>query len=188
MKKKGSNKLGFSLIETIIASAIMILALGAFSVLYINFSKSYSRQQTEISIGDSARAVAKEIQSAALQANHIIASYTFSGTLYSTDQHTVVLEIPSIDGSGNIVSGKHDYAVFYQTGKNLNKIFEADAASSRSSSQSQLSDAVSTLTFTYNNPDLSLASKIDTNLQMQTISRGQTVSYDLHQEIYLRNL
>ena len=115
-------------------------------------------------------------------------SHNFSGTTYSTDQHTLVLEIPSVDGSGNIVSGKHDYTVFHLTGKNLYRLVQADAASSRPSGLNQISDAVAAIIFTYNNSDLSKATKIDANIQMQTISGGQTISYNLHQEIYLRNL
>jgi hypothetical protein len=176
------------MIEAIFASAILFFILGALVVLYLNFSKFYNRQQAEINIGNSARETVKELQSAALQSNQIIASHDFSGTVYSTDQDTLVLEIPSIDGSGNIVSGKHDYVVFYLTGKKLYRLVEADVVSNRSSGQNQLSDAVMALTFTYNNPNLAQATKIDTNLQMQTISGSQTISYNLHQEIYLRNL
>lgn len=188
MKKKKPNKRGFSIIEAIFASAILIFVLGAFAVLYINFSKFYNRQQAEINIGNSAREAVKELQSAVLQADQIAASHTFSGTAYSTDQDTLVLEIPSVDGSGDIVSGKHDYVVFYLTGNNLYRLIDADAASNRSSGQNQISDAVSALTFTYNNPNLALATKIDVGLQLQTIAGGQTISYNLNQKIYLRNL
>jgi hypothetical protein len=188
MKKKRSIISGFSAIEAIFASAILIFVLGVFVALYANFSKFYNRQQTEITIGNSARQAVKELQSAALQANQIITSHSFSGTTYATGEHTLVLEIPSIDSSGNIVIGKHDYAAFYLTGSNFFKLVQADAASNRSSGQNQISDAVSTLTFTYNNANLALANKIDTDIQMQTSSSGQTISYHLHQEIYLRNL
>ena len=187
MKKNKRYNRCFSLAETIIATAILIYVLGALLILYNNFFKVYSNQQTKIKIGNSAREAAGELQSAALQANQIIASYDFSGTVYSTDQHTLVLKIPSIDGSGNIVSEKFDYAVFYLIGKSLFRLVEADAASSRPSGLNKISDAVSTITFTYNNADLTLATKIDADMEMQKISGGQNVSYQLHQEIYLRN-
>jgi hypothetical protein len=188
MKKKRPNTPGFSAIEAIFASAILIFALGVFVALYANYSKFYKRQQTEITIGDSARQAVKELQNVALQANQIMTSHSFSGTTYTTGQHTLVMEIPSVDSSGNIVSGKHDYVVFYLTGNNFFKLVQADAVSNRSSGQNQISDAVSALTFTYNNANLALANKIDTDIQMQTISGGQTIAYHLHQEIYLRNL
>ena len=187
MKKKSPSKLGFSFVEAIFAAAILIFVLTAFIVLYLNFSKSYNRQQAEIKMGDSAREAVKELQNNALQTDQIMTSHNFSGTVYSTGQHTLVLEVPSVDGSGNIVSDKHDYVVFYLTGKNLYRLVQADAASSRPSGLNQISDAVATLTFAYNNADLAKADKIDADVQMQTISGGQTISYSLHQEIYLRN-
>lgn len=174
--------------EALFATAILIFVLVAFVVLYVNFMKFYNRQQTEMKVGDSARRAVKELQSVALQANQIIVSHDFSGTVRSTDQHTLVLELPSVDGSGNIVSGKHDYAAFYKTGNNLYKVMEANEESSRVSSLKQLSDSISTLTFTLNNPNLAQASKIDMDIQLQASSGGQSISYHLLQEIYLRNL
>jgi hypothetical protein len=187
MKKKKPRKSGFSFIEAIFASAILVFVLVAFVVLYINFFKFYNRQQAEMKIGDSARNAVKELQNAALQANKIVASHDFSGTIHSTDQDTLVLEIPSIDGSGNVISGKYDYVVFYKTGENFYKLTQVDAASSRASSLKKLSESVAVLTFTCNNPDLAIANKIDTDIQMQTSFNGQTISYHLYQEIYLRN-
>lgn len=187
MKNKNKNNLCFSLAETVIATAVLIYILVALMVLYGNYSKSFSNQQTRIALGNSAREAVKELQSAALQADQIMDSHIFSGTIYTTDESTVVLEIPSIDESRNIVDGKYDYTVFYLTGKNFYRLIEADAASSRPSSFNKISDVVSTLAFTYNNLDLSQADKIETDIDMQKISGGQNVSYELHQEIYLRN-
>jgi hypothetical protein len=187
MKKNRSNKSGFSFIEAIFASAILAFVLVAFVVVYINFFKFYNRQQAEMKLEDSARNIAKEVQNAALQSNQIASSHSFSGPVYNTDQDTLVLEIPSIDGSRNIVNEKYDYVVFYKTGENFYKLTEADAASSRASSLKQLSDSVVTLTFTYNNPDLAQANKIDANIQMQASVGGQFIPYHLYQEIYLRN-
>jgi type II secretory pathway pseudopilin PulG len=187
MKKNKRHNRCFSLAETVIATAILIFVLVALLALFNNFFKTYSSQKTKIDIGNSAREAVKELKNAALQANQIAASHNFSGTTYSSDQYTLVLEIPSIDGSGNIVSGKYDYAVFYLTGTNLYRRIQADAASSRPSALNKISDVVSTITFTYNNADLALATKIDVDMEMQKISGGQNVSYQLHQEIYLRN-
>jgi hypothetical protein len=187
MKKNKLNNQCFSLAETVIATAVLIFILVALIVLYNNYLKSYHNQETRISMGTAAREAMKELQSAALQANQIVASQTIFGVTYTTGAHTVVLRIPSIDGSGNIVSGKYDYAVFYLTGKNLYRSVQADVASSRSSVSNKISDAVNTLIFSYDNPDLSQATKIETDIEMLAIAGGQNVSLDLHQKIYLRN-
>jgi hypothetical protein len=187
MIEKKLNNRCFSLTETVIATAILIFILVALIVLYNNYLKSFNNQQARIAMESSARETVKELQSAALQADQIVTSHSFSGTTYTTGAHTVVLELPSIDGSGNIVSGKFDYVVFYLTGKNLYRRIQVDAASSRPSGLNKISDVVSTLSFTYDNADLSKATKIDTDLEMQAIAGSQNVSYELRQEIYLRN-
>ena len=187
MKKNEPNNQCFSLAEAVISIAVVIFILVAFLTIYINYDKFLNRQQIQISIGDSGREVVKELQSAALQSDRIMSSQTISGIPYSTDQHTAVLRIPSVDGSGNVISGKNDYAVFYLTGKNFYRRMQADAASSRPSGLNKISDAVSSLNFVYNNSDLAQAAKIDADVQMQATAGKQTVSYHLHQEIYLRN-
>lgn len=173
--------------ETVIATAILIFILVALLVLYNNYFKSFNNQQARIAMGSSAREAVKELQSAFLQADQIMDSHNFSGTTYTTNENTVVLEIPSIDGSKNIVNEKYDYVVFYLTGKNFFRLVEADAVSSRPSGLNRISDTVSTLVFTYDNLDLSQTTKIETDIGMQAISGGRNVSYQLHQEIYLRN-
>ena len=187
MKKNKFNNQCFSLAEAVVSVAVVIYILVAFLVIYKNYDKFYNRQQTEIAIGNSGREAVKELQNAALQSDKILASQTISGTLYTTGTHTVVLEIPSINGSGNIVSGKNDYAVFYLTGKSFYRRLQANAASSRHSGLTTISDSVSALTFTYDNANLAQAAKIDMDIQMQAITGGQTVSSHLYQEIYLRN-
>lgn len=187
MKNIKSNKQGFTLFETMIAVFIFIIVSAFLSSLYVNYYRVYYFQQGIVSVAGSASATANELQSAILQADKIVASYDFSGTVYSSGQNILVLEIPSIDSSGNIVSGKYDYAVFYATGNFLYKLVQADVSSSRISGQKQLSNTLSAITFTYNNGDLTQANKIDVDIQTQTVVSNQTIPYHLHQEIYLRN-
>jgi hypothetical protein len=187
MKRGKKKEQGFSFAETIITAGLIAFILAALAVLYSNFSKFYNHQKTEIEISDSAREAMKQLRSIVLQADGILASHSFSGTTYATDQHTVVLEIPSIDGSGDIVDEGYDYAVFYTTGNSLYKRVLADASSSRSSGTNEISDAVLGIDFTYDNVDVTLASEIDTDLQMETTYAGETASFDLQQTLYLRN-
>ena len=187
MEKDRFDNRCFSLAESVISVAVVIYILAAFLVIYVNYDKFFNRQQVQMSIGNSARGAAAELQSAALQSDKIMSSHAISGTTYTTGAQAVVLELPSIDGSGNIISGAYDYAVFYLTGKSLYRRVQVDADSSRHSEFNKISDAVSALAFTYNNADLAQAAKIDVDMQMQATSGKDTISYHLHQEVYLRN-
>lgn len=178
---------GFTFIEAIFAVAVFIFITLAMMYLYYNFSNIYNYQQVEARVAGSARTVANELQSAVLQSDKIVSSRAFSGHTYSTDQDTLVLEVPSIDSSGSIVDGKFDYAVFYIVGTNFYKLTEVDAASVRPSGLKQLSDAIATITFTFDNANLDLAGKIDVDMRTQAMARRQTVTCHLFQELYLRN-
>lgn len=178
---------GFTFIEAVFAVAVFIFITLAMMYLYYNFSNIFNYQQVEARVAGSARTAANELQSAVLQANKIVSSHAFSGHTYNTSQNTLVLEIPSVNSSGGIVDGKFDYAVFYTTGANLYKLTQADAASIRPSGLKQLSDAVAAITFVFDNANLDLAGKIDTDMQMQAMARRRTVAYHLYQELYLRN-
>ncbi len=180
-------KKGFTLIETMVTIAIFILVSLALGYFYVYYYKIFHTQQALISVAGSASLAANELQNAVLQADQILVSHNFSGTVYNTGQNILVLELPSIDGSGNIVSGKYDYLVFYATSTHLYKLVQANAQSSRPSGSRQLSDTVSTFTFTYNNGDLTQADKIDVDMNLQTVANRQTIPYHLHQTLYLRN-
>jgi prepilin-type N-terminal cleavage/methylation domain-containing protein len=181
------NRKGFTFIEMIVAVAVLVFIMIGIVVVYRNYTSVYEYQEATVKVSGSARVAANELQKIALQADKIATSHDFSGHNYSSDQHTLVLEIPSVDSSGHVVSGKYDYAVIYLTGSDLYRRIEADAASDRSSGITRLSEAVSSLDFTYNDANLDLANKIDMDLRTETSSRGQTISYRLTREIFLRN-
>lgn len=187
MKKSNSKNRGFSFAEALIALAILIFVLLAMLFIFKNFSGVFSFQQASIRTSGSARTAADEIQSTVLQADKVVETHSFSGNSYDTDGDTLVLEIPAVDGSGNILSGKYDYAVFYVNGTNLYKRVDADGESSRSSETKQLSDTLSSIAFTYDNVDLNLVGKVNVDIQTQARGGRQTVSADLQREMYLRN-
>ena len=188
MRKCPSNKKGFSLVEALLAIAIFIFILLALVIIYASYTKVYNYQQETVRVAGSARLAMNEIQSHALQASHIVQDRSFSGTVYGSDEDALVLEIPAIDESGDIISGQFDWVVFYKSGNSLYRLVEADADSRRTSGLTELSGAVETLSFSYNNADLSLASQVEMDIQVRTTTRGQTITHHLHQEIYLRNL
>jgi Tfp pilus assembly protein PilE len=188
MIKKRNKKIGFTLLETTITVAIILIISGVLSGFYVNYYRIYHRQQSIFNMVNSASLAANDLQNLVLQASQIITSHSFSGNVYSTDSDTLVLEIPSVDSSGNIISGTYDYVAFYATGTSFYKLIEANAASDRTSEQKRLSNVLSSAVFTYNNTDLSLANKIETEMHFQTTAGGnETISYSLQPILYLRN-
>lgn len=187
MRAAIADKQGFTLVETIITITIFIIISVALGVFFVYYYQNFNIQQTIVNMVGAASGTASELQNIILQADKIMANHDFSGTVYETNQNTLVLELPSIDGSGDIISGKYDYAVFYATGTSFYKLIQGDPSSARLSGLKQLSGIVLSLVFTYNNGDLNQADKVSVDMQMQTTVSRQIVSHHFYQEIYLRN-
>ena len=178
---------GFNLVETVIALGIFMLVLLAFFNLYSNYTNVFNSQQAISRVAGSATSAVSDMQNYILQATRVASGHTFSGTAYSSGANTLVLELPSADASGDIVSGKFDYVVFYADGSKLYRLVAADPASGRGSGLKQLSDSLSSVTYTYDNATVNLSNKVDIDIQTQAQLKPQPMQYQLKQQVYLRN-
>lgn len=179
---------GFTLIETIIVVALVSVLMLAIIELFINFNNSYALQNANINNSYSASAFLNETEELSLQADAIVSSKVVSGTTYTTDTSTLILELPSIDASGDTISGVHDYAVIYLANSKAYRILQADVASARRSGTKILSDVVNSLTFTFNNVTPASATKISIDVVTQKQVKQKTLQTHLTQTVYLRNL
>jgi prepilin-type N-terminal cleavage/methylation domain-containing protein len=181
------NRQGFTLVEVIIAISIFVIVMLAFFNLYLGYSNIYNSQQQLFNIAVSASGALNEMQNLILQADKVVQSYNFSGTIYSSTATTLVIELPSTTSGGDIVVGKYDYVAIYTTGTKAYRLILADPASSRISGLKQLSDTVLSLTFTYDTSSVAIAKKVDIDMQTQGKTGLRTQTYHLHQQVYLRN-
>ena len=181
------KRLGFTLVETMIVMALSVVMLGALGFLIYSFNSSTSYEQIAARSAESARSVMKEVESLAPVADHILVSHNFSGTIYTSSSSVLILEIPSIDASGSAIASTYDYAVFYVVGTRAYRLLVANAASKRVSGTKQLSDTVSSLSFSYPTADLLLADSVTISVQTSAQSRGKTSVDSRSEELYLRN-
>lgn len=180
-------KNGFTLIETMIVIALSAAMMGTLATLIYSFNTSYSYEQASALSAGSARSILREAESLTLSANHVLLSHSFSGTMYTSSSTVLVLEIPSIDSSGNSISGAYDYAVFYASGARAYRLLTANAASARAPGTKQLSNALSSITFSYNNADFTLVNTVTIDVQTSAQSKGQTNIDHRREQLYLRN-
>ncbi len=178
---------GFTLIETVIVIAFSAVMMLAIAVLAFNFNKISLYNQASIKSSGSASALIREIEDLVFSASEVLASHTFSGSVYSSSQGVLVLEIPSVDVSGNVISNTYDYAVFYVTGTNAYRILETNALSSRSSGTKILSTTISALTFSYNGADMPSTNIVTVDIQAQAYAKQEILSDHLREQIRLRN-
>lgn len=178
---------GFTLIETFIVIAISVVALAALSNLFIIFNNTYGYQQAFVASAGSASSAMNAIEAATLPADQVITSHNFSGTTYSSGATTLVLELPSVNSSGNIVAGVRDYIAFYTSSTNLYRLTQAGAGSQRASELKLLSTTLSSLLFTYDNADFTKVTNVATDIVTQAQFKQQAVQSHLNEQVYLRN-
>jgi hypothetical protein len=184
---KKSSACAFTLVETVVVVGLFLVVMLALAALYVNFNKLYTYQQTFSDTAGSAGNVVNEMEKIVLPADAVLPSHTFSIGNYSTGAQTLVVEIPSIDASGIVITTKYDYAVIYKSGANMYSRIDPDASSSRAARTKLLSSTISSLTFLYPSADYTQATYVGVTITTQAIVKGAPVTAHLEDRLYLRN-
>jgi hypothetical protein len=177
----------FTLTETVITIALSVVIMLALVNLYLNFNTLYLYQQTYVATTNAASNAMKALDGAVLPADQIVASHTFSGTTITTGVNAVVLELPSINASGDIITGAHDYIGFATTSTDLYERIDANAGSARTTSAKKVATLIDSLSFAYDTADATAASRISATTTTKLVTKNGTIQTSLHQLFYLRN-
>src|SRR6185369_8230476 len=160
MKKPTINRRGFTLIEIIVVIFVTSIMLLGFLSLYEWHGKVYNYQQAVIRVSGSSRSSMQAFSLYTSQAYRVLSD---SGS-YSTDINTLILQVPSINDSGDVISAKWDTVIFYKSGTNLFLLIQPDASSSRPAVNKILSDTLQSLSFNYNNANFDLITKVTVDM------------------------
>lgn len=177
----------FTLVETIVVVAVSVALCTALGILIFNLSKISDYQQAVLESSGSASALMKDIGYFALPAHAVVQSHTFSTATRTSTSTALVLEIPSIDASGNTIAGAYDYAAFYVIGTEAYRELETHALSARIPGTKKLSSTVHTLSFSYDAANVTQTTTITVDLQMQTQIKQETIYDHRQQSLRLRN-
>ncbi len=178
---------GFTLIETVIVLAISVLMFMALTFLIYTFNNTSAYEQTLSQSSGSASAVVRDVESLTLPADAVLQTYAFSNATYTSSSTVLVLEIPSIDSSGNVIPNTYDYAAVYSVGTNAYRLLQSNALSSRVSGTKLLSSTVSALTFSYNSADFASVSTTTVDVQTRAQERQNLLTDHERETMSLRN-
>ena len=183
-----SPSFGFTIIEVLITTALFVVLVVGIVQLYVVFGRMVSFESLSIGSSLSASAIIDAARTAGLEADHIVASHAFSGVTYTTGTTTAVFELPAIDASGAPLTNTYDYVGIYATGTSAYSITDAAAGSARLSGTKVLTNALTALTFTYNQSDVTLATSTTVDATTTASVIGQATDMHIRENIYLRNL
>ena len=116
------QKRGFTLTEVQVSLFITVIILLAAITLYITYWRTFLADNAYLDIYSNSRMamdyMIRDIRSASLVAQQYPPT---GGATYRTSSDTLVLMVPSIDGSGNVIPSQNDYIVY--TLKPGNKLY-----------------------------------------------------------------
>ncbi len=177
----------FTLIETIVVVSLTAVIFLSLTNLFLIFNSIYARQQAVLSTAGSADRSQRAFEAAILPAKNVLLSYPFGGTTYTTDSTTLVLQIPSVNSAGTIITGSSDYVAFYIVAGILYRHTLPAAGSIRPAGVLTLSTTVQSLTFTYNNVDFTKVSNVVADIQTLIQYKQEALSSRLIGQWNLRN-
>ena len=178
---------GFTLVETFIVIGLSSIALLALANLFFIFNSVYGDQQAFMAAAGSASNAMNAFEAAVLPADQVLASHNFNGTTYSSSATTLVLSLPAISSSGDIIASTYDYIAFYSSGTNFYRLTAAGAGSTRVSGTRLLSTTLYSLAFVYDNADFTKVTNVATDIVTQAQFKQQVVQGHLSEQLYLRN-
>lgn len=140
---------GLTLVEVLIAMGIATIVGGLLLVIMVNSAGLFYKQSSKVEQGLGINDALAKVRQTIKETSSIAASYTDGSTTYTSGEQQIVLKIPSIDGSGNVISNTFDYFVFFLDQTKLRfKIFK-DATSTRGVANQIFSTNVDSLKFQY---------------------------------------
>lgn len=139
---------GFTLVELNIASVIILLVFLAVFSLYISVWRNFTLGNTYLDTYAGSRKASgwliRDIRCAA----QVVEQYPLTGAaIYQTGDHVIVLRVPSINSSGQVISPGLDYIIYKLQDSNLYRIVYADASSSRANENRIIARYCKELTF-----------------------------------------
>lgn len=192
-QKKALNKKmlrGITLVETLVAVTILIVigvALAQTTIITLDIS---SRQSRSYALETNASILLKTFNDNFGHASGIELARTFGATAYTSSSTTLILRIPALDSSHDIISGVYDYIVFFRDPVDTTHIkytIDAGAGSIRTSGTKTLTTNNSVLTFRYNAQDIVSANRISIALEQTQTHRNTTLTTTGWTSLFLHN-
>ena len=185
------NNRGITLIETMIGLAISALLVVILSYCLVIVLRLNEAQKTVSALTSSTDSGIYRISSSIQQSSQILSDAVISGTTHTTSSSALVLKIPTVNSSGQIISGSYDTVVYRRNPSDLSELQEitdAEAGSARFDGTHLIARFVTNLLFRYNNSNYSLASTATVFLKTGTTVRGVLKESANQTTVRLRNL
>lgn len=181
-----TNFQGFTIMEVIIAASIGIVVLSAVLFLFIRGNQMFIFDSRYLDTQKNVRLVLDNISQDTRRAGDVVSSAI--GSVPASTLQQLVLEVSSIDASGNPITGSNDYFRYTlnSTTSVLEKTTWAAVGSTRTSGTQNISLNISNLAFGYL-PTLAGATRITISITSTATVMNKTHTKTLNTSVKLRN-
>ncbi len=187
MRKKGT-----SLLEIIIVTAIVSVLGLLLAVILVNTNSIFHTESAKVSQGLGLNDALLNVRQNIKLSDSIAAGYPINTPTYSSSSTQLVLKIPAIDSSKNIITNTYDYIIYLvESGKFKEKVFP-DSLSHRNTMDQILVSNVSSLDFQYFDDADQIAmpvngKKVKVTIQVRQKAGANFQSQIATSEAYLKN-
>ena len=153
MTKKGPacRQAGLSLIEVIIVMGVVVIIGSLLMVIMVNSTTLFTKQSAKLEEGLNINDTLAQVRSNIKDASSIAPSYTSGGTTYTSGLTQLVIKLPSIDSSNNIILNAFDSYVFFLYSNQMRMKTFPSPQSTRKVQDQIFSNTVDSLKFQYFN-------------------------------------
>jgi len=154
---------GFTIAEVLVVTGLfMIMFVFGIGILISN-NRFYNTQSASIRAVNSIRDAGDKLSEFARSASAFVDSYVYNSTLYEAGSALVILNVPAVDASGDIISSASDYMILGRdpsVSDRLILIVAPHASSSRKERVLEFSDKLSGISFVYDSFPASSAKNV----------------------------
>ena len=192
-----NNSSGVTLVEVMFVSVIGVMVMGMVMILYVGVNNSMVVGVALAEINSDARLAVDRIVRDVRWATELETTRTISSTTYQTANDELIIQVPSIDSSGDIISSTYDYIVYALDSSDatrLRRIVDPDASSNRASMNQVVAKNISSFSLSSGGTGLSSVgslSSVDAIEVTVAVNKepieGKTVTQSLSSEVEIRN-
>jgi prepilin-type N-terminal cleavage/methylation domain-containing protein len=187
---KKNKQSGFTIIEIVITLAISVFVFMIIADIFISHNRLFNTQSALADVTINTSLALNRLQRIIKTADEVVAARTINSVNYTTGRETLILRLPSIDASQNIIANTFDYAAFHLNPlKPAELVFslQADPASVRRTGDTLISSYVEKINFNYNSATLSEVNLVSIFLSNARTTFGSTLRTPAQTAISLRN-
>lgn len=185
------NKPGLTVIELLISTAIFVIVILVIGSIFLSQINSFNEQQAKNKVLAESLRITRAIKKDAIQATSCLTEITIGVDTYTADSDTLILSLPALNASDNIIPNEFDTLIIDRPSVNPSELYyilSPSPSSVRTATQRLLTSALSDFIVRYNDETISGADSFSVTSEVKALVKSETYRTFVYTTTYtLRN-